>query len=306
VFCVVDGRKDKSLATETVLQKLEEAKLLGMQDVVFSGGDCTVRKDIIDIIKVAKDKGFISVQIQTNGRRLADTSFLKELIESGVTEFSISLHGSTPEIHDSLTGVKGSFRQTTQGIQNIHQLLGDQAIVITNTVITRSNLTDLANIAYLLSSLQVSAYQFAYIHAQGRAESVFEDITPYKSEAKPYIIDALNRSIENGYGVGRVMVEGYPYCFLRGYECFYSDLYIPHSYTRNKGDETIDPFPIREARLKGECCNICTFTALCYGPWREYPQRRGWNEFIPIVDVLPSQVIPPEFLENFTINGKLP
>jgi len=46
-------------------------------------------------------------------------SFCIKTIKAGATQFGPSLHGHNVETHDSLTGAKGSFDQTVQGIKNL-------------------------------------------------------------------------------------------------------------------------------------------------------------------------------------------
>ena len=295
-FCVVDGRLDPEMSPAAVASELTVARQRGIVDVVFSGGDPTTRSDILAIVKKAKDLGYLSIQIQTNGRKLSDKQFAHALIDAGATEFSISLHGHTPTLQDMISGVTGSFAQTVEGILNIYEVQED-AIVITNSVITRSNLKHLPRLMDLLSELKVNAIQLAFIHAQGRADQLFEEITPSKTGAMPHIHASLDRAILHGYGVGRMMVEAYPYCFLRGYEAFCSDLYIPSTLVRSDAGQ-IEMFPLRKARAKSRKCSACTFSVICHGPWREYPERRGWDEFNPITDCSPEDVIPLEFLRQ--------
>ena len=67
-------------------------------DVVqFSGGEPTIRKDIIEIIKTAKELGLHIVMIASNGVRIAnDFEFCKQLKESGLRSVYLQFDGVTP------------------------------------------------------------------------------------------------------------------------------------------------------------------------------------------------------------------
>jgi MoaA/NifB/PqqE/SkfB family radical SAM enzyme len=92
-------------------------------------------------IQYAESLGwFKKIQIQTNGRRLSDRKYLKHLIDCGVNEFFISIHG-LEEVHDAITRTRGSFRETLEGI---HNLQAYPVNVITNTVLTKLNYQDVA------------------------------------------------------------------------------------------------------------------------------------------------------------------
>lgn len=88
-----------------------------------TGGEPTLAgKDFLEIMHMLKEKfqhsGF---QLLTNGRSAADNNFLNAMLKEmpdGI-RYAIPLHCSREEVHDSITQVKGSFRQTVCGISNL-------------------------------------------------------------------------------------------------------------------------------------------------------------------------------------------
>ena len=46
-------------------------------------------------------------------------------------------------------------------------------------------------------------------------------------------------------------------------------------------DHPVD-FIVAEGKAHGEPCARCAERPRCEGPWREYPARFGWDEFVPI------------------------
>ena len=245
--------------------------------IVLTGGEATIRKDFLDIVRLAKEYGYKSILIQTNGRMFADPGFVKATIDAGATEYSPALHGHIPELHDYLTRAEGSFKQTVRGIINIKKFGG---YLTTNTVITKSNFRHLPEIAALLVSLGVDQYQFAFVHAVGEAGNNFRSVVPRKS----MIVTYVKRGLDVGLMRGRIaMTEAIPYCFMQGYEACVAELRIPDTKILDAEltVENYTEFRLTAGKLKGEPCRDCTFERVCEGPWREYPEVYGWDEFIP-------------------------
>lgn len=247
------------------------------QEIVLTGGEPTIRPDILELVRYAKKTGFKTIQIQSNGRLFAYKSFCKDIIEAGATEFSPALHGHIAALHDYLTGAEGSFNQVVSGIKNLKSL---GQLVITNTVITKSNYRHLPQIAELLVSLGVDQYQFAFVHALGSAGENLSSVVPRMELIEPYVKKGLDVGIKAGK---RVMTEAIPYCFMRGYEDFVAEKIIPDSkiYDYNKVISDFTSSRRNEGKSKGPQCRSCGKNEICEGPWKEYPAKFGWEEFRP-------------------------
>ena len=81
-----------------MLRNLRNLKPHPCPAIQFAGGEPTVRKDIVELVKMAKEEGFTHVQIATNGIRLAKRENLaKELREAGLNTVYLAFDGVTPE-----------------------------------------------------------------------------------------------------------------------------------------------------------------------------------------------------------------
>ncbi len=253
------------------------------EGVVFTGGEPAFRpKELLEWVRYAKESGYKSIQIQTNGRMFAYKDYCEDIIKAGANEFSPAVHGSTPKIHDYLTRASGSWKQTVQGIKNL-RLLGQY--VLTNTVICKHNYRDLPSIAKLLVSLKVNQFQFSFMHINEiifRSPKLIEEIVPKKSEVEPYVKKGLQIGINAGI---KVMTEAIPYCFMAGYEDYIAERIIPDAEVFDAGFEVKDYTKYRqsEGKTKGPNCKKCKFYDICEGPWKEYPQIFGWKEFQPVI-----------------------
>ncbi len=119
IFCLDGDIKNKfHKSLSQIKQEFDSGLAEGCTRLVLSGGDPTVHPNFIEIIKLGRESGYKKIQIITNGRMFSYPIFLKKAIKAGLNEITFSIHGHNPEIHDSLTSVKGSFEQTVKGIKN--------------------------------------------------------------------------------------------------------------------------------------------------------------------------------------------
>jgi MoaA/NifB/PqqE/SkfB family radical SAM enzyme len=279
LFCVqghkkIFGNRKTSELKDHISQSASE----GYKAIVFTGGEPTIHADIIELVKYARKVGFTLIQIQSNGRRFAYMDFCKKIIEAGANQFAPSVHGPTPEIHDHLTHATGAFAQAILGIKNLKTLKQD---VITNTVITKLNYRYLPDIAELLVYLRVDQFQLAFVHMLGNAEENLDSIVPKKSVVAPYIKKALDISKDTGT---RAMTEAIPYCFMRGYERYVAEENIPDTKVFDL-DNIVENFTESrkvQCKIKAEKCHECVYCQKCEGPWKEYPEHFGWEEFKPV------------------------
>ncbi len=81
-----------------MLQALRSNEPVPAPAIQYAGGEPTVRKDIVDLIKLAKEEGFTHTQIATNGLRLARSpELVKELKEAELNTIYLQFDGVTEE-----------------------------------------------------------------------------------------------------------------------------------------------------------------------------------------------------------------
>lgn len=279
-FCVQGDRRhrDKDRDTQSCIAVLESGRRVA-DSLVLTGGECTIRKDILELVRHARNLGY-HIQIQSNGRRFSDPRFCDAIIAAGASEFSPSLHGALAETHDAQTRSPGSFRQTVQGIRN---LVARGQRVITNSVVTRSNLRELPRLGECLVALGVHQYQLAMVHPLGTAKLNFADVVPNLIEAAPWVGSGLRPGIAAQIPV---MVEAMPPCILPGFELYIAEAFIPPTRIEDVGQVIADyrDARVNEGKVKGPPCATCTWTQVCEGPWREYPEMYGWEGFVARTD----------------------
>ncbi|MDE2491490.1 MAG: radical SAM protein [Elusimicrobia bacterium] len=280
LFCVQGDKRLRLPAKETaeLARSLEEGRREGAVGVVLTGGEPTLHRSAAELARLARSLGYTLIQVQSNGRTFCYEDFCRRLIDAGVNEFAPSLHGSTPRIHDWLTGAPGAFLQTVAGIRTLKRL-GQR--VITNSVITKANCRDLPALARLLVSLGVDQYQLAFMHMTGRAGENKGWLTARMKVAEPHVKRALDVGLAAGIPA---MTEAIPYCRMSGYEACVAERVIPRTRIYD-ADSVIPDYTrarIDEGKARGPRCGECRWNGSCEGPWREYPELFGWDEFVPV------------------------
>jgi MoaA/NifB/PqqE/SkfB family radical SAM enzyme len=279
-FCA-QGDKRRVLprrGLDEIAAALNGAARRGVTGVVFTGGEPTLHPDLPRAAALARRLGFSSVQVQTNGRRLSYRPYCELLRRAGVTEFAPSLHGSRAAIHDRLTRSPGAWRQVARGLLNL-RALGLPTIL--NTVVTAENCRDLPDLARLFVRAGVSQFQFAFTHIVGSAALDPRALVPRKSEAMPFVLEGLRVGREAGVPC---YVEAIPLCLLRGAEEHASERLIPDGPVLDHGVtlESWEDWRVGVGKAKRELCRTCRWDARCEGPWKEYPELFGWDEFAPV------------------------
>jgi peroxiredoxin/MoaA/NifB/PqqE/SkfB family radical SAM enzyme len=278
LFCVIGDKLFTGDRSTT--DCIEELKLSRetCEDVVFTGAEVTIRPDFFQLVAAARALGYKSIQIQTNGRMFAYRDFCERAIRAGANEFSPSIHGATAKIHDGLVRSPGSFAQIVTAIKHL-KALGQR--IVTNTVAAKQNMRELPALARILVELKVDQFQIAYPHPTGHAGTYFNAVVPRMAELAPFVHQALQIGIDAGVAC---MAEAMPFCQMKGYERHVSELYIPP--TEIVYDGFVVPDYERDRVERGKTrfpqCALCRYEPICEGPWREYPEHVGSDEFQPV------------------------
>jgi MoaA/NifB/PqqE/SkfB family radical SAM enzyme len=279
VFCAQGQRRAACPALG--LAELEARLVVARQSaqgLVLTGGEPTVHRHLVALVRVAKRLGFSPIQLQTNGRMLSYPGVVDVLMRAGVDEFSPSLHGSTAALHDALTCAAGSFAETTEGIRNV---VAAGARLLTNSVVVKQNLDDLLSLVSLLASLGVRDMQLALVHPVGSAAERFDEVVPQLAD----VVEPLARAWQAARSLGvHLRTEAVPLCFLPGTEAMAAEASIPSTTVFDYDGTSLDYSEWRaaEGKVHGPPCERCTARPRCEGPWREYPEHFGWAGFHPL------------------------
>ena len=282
--CAVEFHKSQpDLTTDEVCAEIDRHRMLSAGRLVLTGGEPTLRKDLSTIIAHAWTVGFHNIHLQTNATALSHRPLVARLTRAGLTSALVSLLGPTAEIHDAITGRRGSFEKTLRGLANLIEA-GVQ--VATNTVISRVNLSHLVTMARFITQdfPEVSTLCFSYPQASGGVLNDFAGLTPRFSETAPYLLAALGLASERGYWT---WVSDFPLCYLPGYEEHSAHVFPRLALSGDPdpaaGDDAILDFEgqLRQVKVKAPVCQDCSLTKVCIGVDRAYADHYGLGELSP-------------------------
>jgi hypothetical protein len=122
-----------------MLRVMRREKPVGALAVQLTGGEPTLRDDIVDIIRIAKEEGYDHVQLNTNGIKLAtDPELAKRVRRAGSNTVYMSFDGTTEE-----TNPKNHW-EIPYAMENCRK--ADLGIVLVPTVVNTVNDHDVGNI----------------------------------------------------------------------------------------------------------------------------------------------------------------
>lgn len=139
------GYKREEINISDVIKILNELKKIGTFSLTFSGGEPFMKEEFLSIVRFAREKGF-KVNIISNGTLLTEQT-INELNNLCVY-INISLYGNKQNVHESITGVNGSFLKTWNAIKILRNTNAKFKVKI---LVMKQNVED---ISYLINSIQ--------------------------------------------------------------------------------------------------------------------------------------------------------
>lgn len=169
IHCYADagGQPKPSLSAPEIERVIDEATALGWTRMQFTGGECTTRPDLQDLILYAKSRGFETIEVFTNGT-LMDENMVRFLKSEGI-RVGMSLYSFRAETHDAITGIPGSHEKTLHALK---LLVAYEVPLRIATIAMKQNEQDLAGTTYFIAKLGISCQAPDPIRPTGRGRSM--------------------------------------------------------------------------------------------------------------------------------------
>jgi radical SAM protein with 4Fe4S-binding SPASM domain len=195
IHCYAGGpRQTPELSTtewELVIDKLH---MLGIPQVVFTGGEPTLRDDLAELIAYTQRKGLVCGLV-TNGRKLKDKAYLQSLIDAGLDHVQITVESHEAKIHDEITNASGSWEDTIQGLKTA---LAIPIYTVTNTTLNKLNVDSIETTIEFLHGLGVKRFACNSLIYSGKAPAIAENFALEEASLEP----VLNRIKEKTSRLG--------------------------------------------------------------------------------------------------------
>ncbi|MCX6802459.1 MAG: radical SAM protein [Candidatus Diapherotrites archaeon] len=267
------GQKKRIKPLGEIKKEIRIAKRNGADTISFSGGEPTIRRDLIDVIEFAEKEGFEKIEVQSNGMMYKYPAFVKEITEAGADRFLVSIHGANAKTHDFLTRTEGSFERAMAGIKNLKKAGVEIRFSI---VINKHNFREAAEWAEMLAPYGAFSYHFIFVTPIGFAKNGYKKIAPRISETIPYIKDGIK--VLDAKGLNSWVHNIYP-CNMQGYEERMSELCEKHTMLSAPDFKVEIDRTRMDGRKKPRSCVGCKWDNLCVGPHEKYVELFGEKEF---------------------------
>ena len=298
IFC--NDWDKRNLPQKTSFQIKKEmigARARGSTYLELIGGETTIRPDIIELVRFAKNLGFTTIAMATNGRMYSLKGFAKKILQAGLNSIIFSIHGHTAKLHDSLTQVPGSFEQLKKGVENVREIIRElnlQVHIGSNTCVMKKNYRYLPQIGKYIRSLGIDNSEFIFVDpTYGAAFDFFDKIVPKISQVAPFAHKLLD--IGKKEQLPHWHIRYVPLCYFQDYlgqiselqevQTFHTEHLAPDFYNPNaeEGRKKI-------GRAKTKRCQGCKLYNWCEGIWKVYLKHYGDKELKPVKHLTEEQI----------------
>jgi Fe-coproporphyrin III synthase len=202
------------LNTKEAKAMLDGLAEYGAPVILFSGGEPLMRKDLMELITYARNKGLRAV-ISTNGTLITEEK-AEELRKFGLSYVGISLDGLR-ETNDKFRGIEGAFDDALQGIRNCLKL---EIKVGLRFTINKRNAQDIPGIFELIEKEKIPRVCFYHLVYSGRGSRLIEEDLTHEETRNvvDLIIDKTKEAHDRGNKIEVLTVDNHadgPYIYQR-------------------------------------------------------------------------------------------
>lgn len=275
--CAVTGEEGPSRTTRELVQALIEGRQQGIEQLWIGGGEPTLRRDLLPLIREARARGYTRIRLQTNAAMLAYPEVAARLAAAGVSEISVSIKGPDAATHDRMAQTQGAFDLLCAGIANArtHGLHVEGDVLVYRTTTSHLPETVRAFFAKGVSRFRV------WMMAPGRDDSgaVAEEARLSEVAAAVHEAEALALSEDPEH----IVSLHTPPCLLKGAAArarfFAPELgLVVHDASGRK-------FRLETSAMEGGAfsarCEGCVLRSRCGGLRADYLARHGDAELRP-------------------------
>ena len=191
LHCYAGGpRETKELTTQEWYAVMDKLYTIGIPHVVFTGGEPTLREDLPQLISHTQEIGLVSGLV-TNGRKLKDEAYFKSLMGAGLDHVQITIESYDPKVHDKITGVEGSWKETLQGLKNA---IASPIYTLSNTTLNKYNVDGILTTIDFLHELGLKQFACNSLIYSGKAPEVAKDFALEESSLEPILTRIRDRA----------------------------------------------------------------------------------------------------------------
>jgi len=167
----LEAKEHPDFSFDEATRALDDISSYAKPVVVLSGGEPLLRDDVFDIAAYGTEKG-LRMCLATNGTLVTEETCTK-IKESGIRMVSLSLDGSTAEVHDNFRNQPGAF----DGTLNAAALFRKHDIkFLINSSFTKRNQDEITKIYKLAKEIGATAWYMFMIVPTGRGKDIMAEL----------------------------------------------------------------------------------------------------------------------------------
>ncbi|MBK7824306.1 radical SAM protein [Nannocystis sp.] len=271
-YCTITpAMRERSLGAAQVVAALRQGRADGLDRAAFTGGEPTIRGDLLGLVRAARTLGYDDVKVQTNGLVLGQGDNAGRLAAAGATRLHISVHTHLEDRYEALVRSVGSFARMLAGLD---AMLATGLPLVVDLIVKEDTYRGLPE-------------AIAWLHDRGvRAVDLwFVSLTDHNAENLA--------SLPRMTAVTAVLATAFAYA--RAHAMTLRSLHVPRCLLGEDHAHAFDPgaarvrvltpdacFDLKASRLAGQqqvpACRGCEFAAICPGLRPDYLAVYGDGE----------------------------
>jgi MoaA/NifB/PqqE/SkfB family radical SAM enzyme len=281
-YCTITpAMRARELSTDRVINAMRAARARRYERVSFTGGEPTIRADLLGLVRASKELGFTDVKVQSNGLLYAHRANLDRLIDAGVSTFHVSIHTHDGVLYDRLVRREGAYTSMVLGLANLVEANVDP---VADVIMKRDTFERLPDAMRWLGELGVKRAHLWFVSlTDGNAANV--DSMPRMTEVLPLMAAAFDEASRRSMDVRSLHV---PRCLLGA--C--SDRALDPAAERVMVVTPDDSFELADSKLTPQvhvpACEGCPDRHRCRGVRPDYLAQYGDAEIAAARGVAPS------------------
>ena len=259
-------KKLESIEFENLKKNILESYHKGMKQIVLSGGEPFAYKDIHNVISLLYDLD-LGVTILTNGTLINDViiNLLTPLKER--LTIVTAIHSSDENVHDYVTGVKGSFNKAFYNLKTLNKLGFNVHIKIILNKLNYLNINTLFNLIEnnFCNKVLINICSMDYC---GVAKNHFELYVNADEIDKALSSAVENLKINKKTNI-RLYLSEYPICFMNSETIKYLMIrpMSPQFAFQAVNSQNVRYDTLYDCIPRGEKCAKCLCKTVCSGFW---------------------------------------
>lgn len=272
--CSTDDRDQ--MATLDALGWLQRGRKEGAQHLWLSGGEPTLRRDFLQLLRAARQLGYQRIKVQSNGLLFSYPQFADKAIAAGCTEVNLLIKSLDPAVHDDLHQTPGAHRLLEQALA----VLAERPVRIeADVLVTSRNWQELADLVEHYAGRGVKHFNFWLFSLVDQGSADLRALVPRLSDCVPQMLQAKRRAAALGATVCSLNT---PHCVIppedwdMQFDAAGMQLVVVNPDGRS--------FPLEASAMEvgafGPECSPCAARPWCHGMRSDYRQVHGSAEFV--------------------------